>query len=73
MQTLFLLLAVYESHSIPFERFCKDFLGVCTKTGRNLRSADRFPVAVNDHGMVDLRDAADYLDQIRAAARRRRE
>ncbi len=72
MRTLFLLLARYEAHAIPFDKFCKDFLGVCAKTGRNLRSLNRFPVPVDAHGMVDLRDAADYVDEARAAARSRK-
>lgn len=72
MQTIFLLLANYESHAIPFDKFCKDFLGICAKTGRNLRSLHRFPVPVDEHGMIDLRDAAEYWDKARAAARSRR-
>lgn len=73
MQTLFILLATYQAHSISFDRFCKDFLGVCSKTGRNLRALGRFPVPVNDNGMIDLRDAAEYLDEARAAARSRKQ
>lgn len=68
MQTILLLLTVYGTHAIPFEKFCKDFLGICGKTGRNRLAMGRFPVPLNASGMVDIRDVAEYLDKARAAA-----
>jgi hypothetical protein len=72
MQTLMMLMTVYQSQLIDFEQFCEDFLGVCGKTGRNLRALNRFPVPVTDRGKVDLRDVAEYVDRSRAAARSRK-
>lgn len=76
MNTIFLLLAQYETAEIPLERCCEDFFGVSKERAVSLALRQALPVPAYKAGgaksqagwFVDVRDLAALIDEQRAKA-----
>lgn len=66
-RTLFLLLAQYNAALLDFNEVCR-IIGIKPSTGRNWKSADKFPIRLLPSGQARLQDVADWIDaQVSAA------
>lgn len=74
MNTVFMLLAIYDKPRLTLPEVC-EAIGISVRTAYNKRSARDFPInMVGDPLTADIRDVAEYLDQLReqvAAGRER--
>ncbi|WP_047258044.1 pyocin activator PrtN family protein [Chromobacterium subtsugae] len=75
MNTIFLLMARYESPAVPLDKVCADYLNLTTKKAQEMASLNRLPFPtfrMNDSQkaprLVHINDLADYIDKQRAAA-----
>lgn len=65
MKTTDLLLSLYKKPRLRLEEVCS-VIGVSLSTGYKLRSLGEFPVMMVGRPLTaDIRDVADYLDQLR--------
>jgi hypothetical protein len=70
MVTHFMMLAIYNRPRLNFEQTC-EAIGVTKATGYSWRTLGKFPVPMMGVPLsADIRDVADYLDEMRAKARR---
>lgn len=68
MQTVFMLLSIYNRPRLAFEQVC-EAIGIAKQTGYNLRNLGKFPVPLAGLPLTaDIRDVAAHLDKMRAAA-----
>jgi len=68
MNTEFMLLAIYNKPRLSLKEVCSA-IGMSIKTAYNRRSAHNFPIPMaGDPLTADVRDVAQYLDQVRESA-----
>lgn len=69
MQTLYMLLAIYNKPRLNLEEVCHA-LGISKDTGYTQRSRGVFPVPMAGSPLTaDVRDVAEALDKLRAATK----
>lgn len=69
MQTAFMLLAIYNKPRLTLDEVCAA-LGISKDTGYTQRSRGVFPVPMAGSQLTaDIRDVAEALDKLRAAAK----
>lgn len=75
MNTVFLLMAEFETADIPLKDCCEKYFGLQLKEASRKASTQKLPVPVYRGGsqksgwLVGVQDLADFLEQQREAAR----
>lgn len=76
MNTMFLLMAEFETSDIPLEKIAEKYLGISPELANRKANAGKLKIpsyrAVDSNKaprLVHVKDLADYLDGRRAAAR----
>lgn len=76
LNTVFLLMAEYETPHIPLEDVCKKYLGMEYRQACRLATVQKLPIPAFRTGsqkspwLVNIEDLAKYLDQMNAEARK---
>lgn len=76
MNTLFALMAEFETADIPLEKICEKYFGLSYKTAQSRAATQQLPIPVYKAGsnkspwLVSAADLAKYIDQLRAQARK---
>ena len=67
MNTTYMLLGLYNKPRLSLKEVC-NAIGISEATGYTHRSLGKFPVKMTGNPLTaDVRDVADYLDELRAA------
>jgi hypothetical protein len=72
MNTMFLLMAEYETATVPLSQVCEKYFGMKSATAERKASENRLPIPTfrtaesqKAPRMVHIADLADYIDQQR--------
>lgn len=76
MNTMFLLMAEYETATVPLSQVCEKYFGMKSATAERKASENKLPVPTfrtaesqKAPRMVHIADLADYIDEQRKASR----